>query len=282
MGSFHVEAMSDPAAVLERAGCYLASDPVQLNLVWSILRQRCESGVAGSYWVLEAHDVVTGIVLESPPGHGAAISPVGSEEAACLAEAISAKGHHLTGISGLACASAVFAGRWTETAATSAVVQEAQRLYVLDRLCLSAAVPGSLRRAEVFERRLLTEWWSAFQVETGSPHLDVAPAVEAALDGGRLFVWDHDGPRCVARATEPLGGVSRIGAVFTPPRWRRRGYASACVGALCGWLHEEQGANAVLYAQLCNSSSNAIYRRLGFRAVSEVLAYKFGEVAKHR
>jgi GNAT superfamily N-acetyltransferase len=282
MGSFLVEAMSDPTAVMQRAAHYLAADPVQLNLVWSILRQRAESGVPGSYWLLEADGVATGIVLESPPAHGAAISPVQPEEAVCLAEAISGEGHRLTGISGVASTSAAFAGRWTEKTATSAVVEEAQRLYVLDCLCPAEAVPGNLRRAEFFERGLLTEWWAAFQVETGSARLDVSAAVDLALARGRLFVWDHDGPRCVARATEPLGGVSRIGAVFTPPRWRRHGYASACVGALCEWLSCEQGANAVLYAQLCNPGSNAIYRRLGFKAVSEVLAYRFGEVAKHR
>jgi predicted GNAT family acetyltransferase len=54
------------------------------------------------------------------------------------------------------------------------------------------------------------------------------------------------------------------------------------VGALCAWVRGEEGANSTLYAQLGNPGSNAIYRRLGFQAVSEVLAYRFGEVAKHR
>ena len=187
MGSFLVEAMSDPTAVMQRAAHYLAADPVQLNLVWSILRQRAESGVPGSYWLLEADGVATGIVLESPPAHGAAISPVQPEEAVCLAEAISGEGHRLTGISGVASTSAAFAGRWTEKTATSAVVEEAQRLYVLDCLCPAEAVPGNLRRAEFFERGLLTEWWSAFQVETGSARLDVSAAVDLALGSWAPF-----------------------------------------------------------------------------------------------
>jgi len=281
MGSYHVEATADPLAVIQRAADYLAADPVQLNLIWSILKQRAESGTLGSYWVLESNGAAAGLVLESPPAHGAAISPVREDEAVALAEAIRAEGHSLTGVSGTAAAAAVFAGSWTEQAGTSAVVEDAQRLYLLDGLSRPERVPGNLRRAEFFERGLLTEWWSAFQAETGSPRLDVSSAVDLALSAGRLFVWDHEGARCVARATEPLGGISRIGAVFTPPRWRGRGYAAACVGALCEWLRQQEAANSVLYAQLSNSSSNAMYRRLGFRAVSEVLSYRFGEV-KHR
>jgi predicted GNAT family acetyltransferase len=165
---------------------------------------------------------------------------------------------------------------------TAAVVEDAQRLYALGRLVQPEAVPGRLRRADLSEREMMIKWWSAFQVETGSPVSEVSPVVDSALSTGRLFVWDDAGARCMARATGPLGGISRIGAVFTPPQWRRRGYAAACVGALCEWVRSAEGANSVLYAQLRNPGSNAIYRRLGFEAVSEVLLYRFDDVVNGR
>ena len=129
---------------------------------------------------------------------------------------------------------------------------------------------------------MLIEWCSAFQVETGLPGGDVSQAVDLSLSARRYFFWDDGEPRCLARATEPLGGISRIGAVFTPPEWRRRGYAAACVGALCEWVRDEEGANSVLYAQLGNASSNAIYRRLGFEVVSEMLVYRFDDGVQRR
>jgi len=280
MAGMHVETMADPAAALERAHGYLAAHPVELNVIWSIMKQRADLGVPGRYWLLEADCCTAGVVLESPPAHPAAISPVRGDHAAALAEAIAADSHRLSGVAGKASTAAAFAGRWTEQTRVGAAVEDAQRLYVLGSLVRPEGVPGRLRRAESFERGLIMDWWSEFQVETGSPLSDVASAVDLGLSGGRLFIWDDDGARCLARATEPLGGVSRIGAVFTPPSWRRRGYAAACVGALCDWVRLEEGANAVLYAQLSNPSSNAIYRRLGFEAVSEVLAYRFGELEK--
>ena len=53
------------------------------------------------------------------------------------------------------------------------------------------------------------------------------------------------------------------------------GYASGCVGSLCSWVRQEDRATCILYTQLANPTSNAIYRRLGFEAVAEVLSYRF-------
>jgi len=244
------------------------------------MKQRADSGAPGRYWLLEEDGDVVGIVLESPPGHPAAVAPMLREHAASLATAIAEEGHRLTGAVGEAFTASAFAGYWTERAHASAVPEDAQRLYLLGNLIQREGVPGLFRRAEVSERELVVDWWSAFQIETGLPSGDVSPAVDLALSTGRLFVWDDDGARCVARATEPLGGVSRIGAVYTPPESRRHGYAAACVGSLSAWIRRKERANSVLYAQLGNPGSNAIYRRLGFRTVSEMLAYRFGDRAQ--
>jgi len=275
MGSLHVRATTDAAAVVEQAGSYLAGDPVGLNLIWSIVKQRAGSTTPGRYWLVEDAGDLAGLAIESPPRHAAALSPMRREHAAGLAAAISGEGHRLSGVSGEAPTASAFAGFWSEHETVAAVVEDAQRLYALGRLFVPEGVPGRLRRAEVSERDLMVQWWSAFQAETGSPESDAASAVDASMAGGRLFVWDDGGTRCMARATEQLGGISRIGAVFTPPNWRRRGYAGALVAALSDWLRDQEGANSVLYAQLANPGSNAIYRRLGFEAVSEVLVYRF-------
>ena len=282
MDGFRVTTTADPVVALEKAAGYLGSDPVGLNVIWSILASRAGSGIPGLYWLFELGDRTTGVVLESPPGHPAAISPMSPENAAAMAEAIANEAHELSGIAGEASAAAAFAGKWTEHKAVAAEVAEAQRLYVLAEFVPPVAVPGRLRRAEMAERAIIIKSFSQFQVETGAIHFDVSGAVDSGLSSGRLFVWDDDGARCIARATEPLGAVSRIGIVYTPQQWRRKGYAAACVGALCEWERAEEGANAVLYAQLRNPGSNAIYRRLGFRAVSEVLSYDFAKVIENR
>ena len=51
---------------------------------------------------------------------------------------------------------------------------------------------------------------------------------------------------------------SRIGWVFTPPEWRGRGYASAC-----------------LYTDLGNATLNALYQRIGYERMCDVIDYRF-------
>jgi predicted GNAT family acetyltransferase len=275
MGSFQVEAATDAATAIARAGRLLSARPIELNVIWSVMKRQADSGGVGRYWLLTTDGEVAGIVIESPPGQSAGISPMPRDHSDALARAIAGAGYRLSGISGEAPTASAFAGCWTEQVKVAAIVSDAQRLYALGQLVQSDGVPGRLRRAELYERDMVVEWVSAFQAETGAPGGEVAPAVDSALSAGRLFLWDDDGPRCLARATEALGGISRIGIVFTAPRWRRRGYATACVGALCEWVRTEQGANSVLYAQLGNASSNSVYRSLGFEGVSEVLMYRF-------
>ena len=38
----------------------------------------------------------------------------------------------------------------------------------------------------------------------------------------------------------------------------------------------EAGDRSILYTQLANPISNAIYRRIGYEAVGEILSYRFG------
>ena len=52
MDSLHVEAMTDAAAAIERAGGYLTANPVELNVIWSVMKQRADSGAPGRYWLL--------------------------------------------------------------------------------------------------------------------------------------------------------------------------------------------------------------------------------------
>ena len=63
--------------------------------------------------------------------------------------------------------------------------------------------------------------------------------------------------------------------MYTPPEHRGKGYATASVGHLSRVL-SDRGLRCVLYTQLSNPTSNAIYRALGYEPIGEVLSYNFG------
>jgi len=58
--------------------------------------------------------------------------------------------------------------------------------------------------------------------------------------------------------------------VYTPPELRGRGYASALVAELSQRMLDSGMSFCVLYTDLGNSTSNAIYQRIGYNAICDV------------
>jgi len=96
------------------------------------------------------------------------------------------------------------------------------------------------------------------------------------IDHERVFLWDDDGPVSTALASDIVAGVSRVGFVYTPPDQRGHGYAAAVVAEISTHVMRNGADRCILYTQLSNPTSNAVYQRLGYRAVGEVLDYNFG------
>ena len=67
----------------------------------------------------------------------------------------------------------------------------------------------------------------------------------------------------------------RLGFVYTPPESRRRGYAGACVGALCERMLAEGRRYCHLNADAANPTSNELYLRLGFQRAADFQEFVF-------
>ncbi|MFE3618143.1 GNAT family N-acetyltransferase, partial [Streptomyces anulatus] len=75
----------------------------------------------------------------------------------------------------------------------------------------------------------------------------------------------------VARQAAVLGWA-RTGPVYTPPRFRGNGFASALTATVAGRIRAE-GADACLFTDLANPTSNKIYQRIGFEPVRDFVHY---------
>jgi predicted GNAT family acetyltransferase len=69
--------------------------------------------------------------------------------------------------------------------------------------------------------------------------------------------------------------VSRIGPVYTAPDQRGHGYGSAVTAAAADLALSNGVADVVLFADLANPVSNAIYQRIGFERVVDSLRIEF-------
>lgn len=267
--------MDDPVAVLDVAGPYLASRPVEHNLILTLLRARAAAPEPGRYWVATTDEgQVMGVAFHSPAHFPAALTPMPVEAAIALASDMAADDADLPGVGGEAATAASFAGQWAERRRAAARPHSALRLLEARALWPPTGIPGLHRPAAAGERDLLVAWLAALAAEVPPPGPDPERVVDSGLAGGRLWVWDDRGPASVAAETSPVEGVVRIQAVYTPPAQRRRGYATAGVAALTGRVLA-RGHRCILYADLANPGPNSIYRRIGYRAVAECLGYHF-------
>ena len=264
----------DPAWVLAKAHGFLAAEPVLHNVILTLLHARVAHPEPGRYWVASEGESAVGVVFQSPATFTATLTPMGPAAVAAMVEAIVDAEIDLPGVMGDATAASRFAGQWTERRKAAASPHEGQRIYELGELHTGLTATGRLRNATMSDRDLIVGWLRGFQADTDEHGSDPEQLVDARLPEGQYWIWEDGEAVSMASGSPPIEGVSRIGAVYTPPERRNRGYAEGCVRELSRHLQAE-GLRCMLYTDLSNPTSNSIYRRIGYRAVAEVLRYRF-------
>jgi predicted GNAT family acetyltransferase len=147
-------------------------------------------------------------------------------------------------------------------------VHRNERLFRLTELTEPGPTPaGRARPATAADVPLVAAWLADFAAFIGErPVRDWTAQAERRVASGRLLLWETDGrPVSMVGWTPPLAGHIRIAPVYTPPRDRARGYAGAAVHAACRQLDTE----LLLFTDLANPTSNALYHRVGFRPLAD-------------
>lgn len=270
-----VECLSftDPSEVLSNAGQFLCGNPIEHNVILSLLHRRCEDEVPGRYWVAHDHGKVVGVVFQSPVDSPVSLTPMTGVACRSVVTSIAHEGIWIPGVIGDAATASHFAGHWTEVTRSSAEPSEGQRIYALGELDLSSLAEGELTMATFGDLDLVVEWMERFSREAGTPRIPESVVLNR-LRNGEFWLWCNAGPVCVAAHTEEVAGAARIYGVYTPKEHRQMGYARACVGRLSELLID-RGISCTLYTDLSNPVSNAVYRRLGYEAIGEVIRYEF-------
>jgi len=268
---------TDPVVALTAAGDFLATRPIEHNIHLTILHARIAEHVPGHYWWVERGKRPIAYACQSPLSFALGITPMDRDTTEGLVDAIAAAAPELPGVIGDATTAAVFAATWAERMHVPAFPVEAQRIYRLGTLVPLRDVPGLLRPANERDRELLVRWTEGFvrDTSTGDP-TDTGEEVDRRLRDGRLTIWDVGEPVSMAMTRAPAVGVARVAGVYTPPEHRGRGYASACVAALSAQVLATDAGTCILFTQLDNPTSNAIYRAIGYEPVAEITRYGFG------
>ncbi|WP_037573371.1 GNAT family N-acetyltransferase [Phaeacidiphilus oryzae] len=206
---------------------------------------------------------VLGGALRTPP-HGVVLGPGPAEAAAELAGLRPCD--TVTGAPELAAAYAeARGGEWR--------VRQEQRLYRLGELTPQRPAPkGSARLAAEADAPLLARWAAEFTAEAhgGDPLADPEGWAGRRIGSGLLTVWQVDGePVCFAGRSQVVAGQARIAPVYTPAGLRGRGYAGAATAAASRSALDAGAEEVLLFTDLANPTSNALYQRLGYRPIAD-------------
>jgi len=192
-------------------------------------------------------------------------------------------GDELSGMTGSKELVSRFADSWQTVSGKMAILKMAMSIYKLERVFPVSGVPGSLRPFQNTDKSLLMDWIASFYRESlaenpAPERLKVMTerylSADPCLRG--MMLWEHRGnPVSMAGYSGPTTNGIRIGAVYTPPSKRKKGYASACVAGLSQYLLDLGFQFCFLFTDLLNPTSNHIYQQIGYQAVSDVDTFEF-------
>jgi uncharacterized protein len=197
-----------------------------------------------------------------------------------LSSELREKKWHVPGVMGEEKAVRTYATLWSEIAGTTVREGMRQRIYELRSVNPVQYPQGTFRRATLRDLDRAIEWSHAFHVDcfgsTEHPEIDDRQ-IKTMIQNGNLFFWSDPEPVSMAALTRPTPRGISVSFVYTPPKCRKRGYASAVVARLSQRCLESGKEFCTLYTDLSNPTSNSIYQRIGYNAIADVMDLQFGE-----
>ena len=196
-----------------------------------------------------------------------------------IIETLQREGIHVPGVVGEKECMSLFCALWKKQTGMDCHLVMAQRVYALYEVTFPQGTAGNMREADQSDLDLLTAWTTAFHDESlpGQGPPDPRKYVEEMLQEKTFYIWmDEDQPVSTASGIRPQGNSISIGLVYTPPEFRRRGYASAVVAALSQKKLNEGYKYCTLFTDLSNPTSNDIYQKIGYKPISDHMMYHFG------
>lgn len=266
--------------LLAASAGFRAAHPVLTNVIGSVAgRVRDGQRYDSELW-LTIHDghgsEPVGIAMRTAP-HNLVVSPMPTDAARALGVHLAAVDPDLPGVTGEPdVCEPLLEGLGATDRAHIGMVEKVRVLQTLS--APRRPVPGRARRIQASDVELVADWLVSF---AGEVDLNVRPGRESVLaelasdPAPARWLWERAGQPVALAGHAPLvptpaGTVGRVGPVYTPEQHRGRGYGSAITHAVSQKLGQRCEI-VMLYTDAANATSNAVYERLGYAVVAEVV-----------
>jgi predicted GNAT family acetyltransferase len=275
----------DVDVFLARAGEFLRSRPGLhvMQLTWAERVRTRGADAFGPetpvFGVLERAGEVRATFYRLPP-RGLSLSPLTPEQADSLAARLASLGHSPRSVSAGHSTATAFAEAWQRhTGATPKLRDTRLCLYRLGTLTPPEPLPAG--RGRVLGEQDLEQvmfWCGEFAKAVGEVvSIDADSWAGTRFADKRYTLWETpDGtPVSIAGMNPMIGGQIQVDIVYTPAHLRGRGYAGAVTAEVSRAALAAGARDVVLFADLANPTSNALYQRLGYRPLTNWAVYDF-------
>jgi len=271
-----LQRFEDLAAFEGVMGPWLGGEEAQNSLfigLMTSLQKRPPQAAMFMAMVLRGDKIILGAFFT---GHLLLLTPGDREAVPLVVEEFKREGWKMPGVVGPVDLAEAFAVEW---GAEIASVME-QRIYVLEAVVPPPPAPGQMRAATIEDVGLVLDWFEQFHEHA----MPMAPFdregarknLHAKIESQYLYLWERDGePVSCASYTRPTRNGISVGSVFTPPEYRRQGYATALVAGVSQAALDLGKQFTVLYTDLANPTSNSIYMKIGYRPIADCRNYWF-------
>jgi RimJ/RimL family protein N-acetyltransferase len=266
----------DLNAFLARAGDFLRSRPALHNTPLTAIEKLRTPGAEDTvFGWLESGDEVRAIFYRRPTRR-LTLTSLAPEQAGSLAAHLAGLGHSLSGVSADEDTATAFAEAWQRRTGATSVPTWRARLYRLGTLTPPEPVPaGRGRLVDAQDHEELIRWCGEFLAAVGE-----APAdswAESRFADKHFTFWENrDGiPVSMAGSTSMVAGMVRVDPVYTPAHLRGRGYAGAVTVEVSRAALAAGATDVVLFTDPANTTSNALYQRIGYEPVTGFTGYDF-------
>jgi predicted GNAT family acetyltransferase len=271
---------SDPVIFLERARRFLEEYEVENNLMIGIaswLATHPKQIEKLPYLATVEEDGNLQAAAMMTPPYRLVLSRANKTALAAIVDHLSSEGIVPPGVNGPKQTSQAFAELWVQETGCRLQLHRSLRIYELTRVVSPPAAEGHLRLTSGNDGNTLVRWIHSFGVDIGETQSqeEASKTLRRLLNDQRLYVWEDKELRSMAAWSGPTTHGVRISLVYTPPQFRRRGYASACVAALSKAMLDSGRRFCCLFTDLSDETSNHIYQQIGYRPVCDFTEYRF-------
>ncbi|MDJ0617684.1 MAG: GNAT family N-acetyltransferase [Calothrix sp. MO_192.B10] len=232
-------------------------------------RYNCQPYLA----VVESAGEVVATAIRTPPYKLvlSRIEDLGAVE--LIAKDLYSQQTELPGFSGLIEETLAFAQTWQNITDQACQLGMQMRIHQLQTVQDIPRSQGHLRNATDEYRSLLLKWYKEFDTEAmgamGGTQESIERAIDHHLQQNTAYIWENEVPVTMIFCAGATANSKRIGPVYTPPEYRKQGYATTCVAELTEKLLQAGSKFCCLFTDLANPTSNKIYRKIGYLPVAD-------------